>query len=773
MMRLFGYIFILLMTFSCILPEEMHDAVVSDGETVEVTLSLDMLKETCIEMTGSEIITKAIIDPSGKTQTSELIKNFWVIQYDGTDDNALLVGEPKYFDDYQTFAESMQNGGNEGKLNLVASTDEATLFILANTFDSKMTFPLNTSLAMLKERSRDVTDHLSVLATDGENRYPVFCGVWKGTITEGETIGCVLKRNVAKASLTIIPSDGVTVQSWQIRSVPSLSYYYTDYDSNEIFPTPSLETVDYPLQSGSALSAEVYLPVNQKGTVSEVTSEAYKNYYAPINATYLQVNTVCDGTPVVYSFYLGSNFSTDFNILPNHTYSYTFKIDGKGDPSKDTRVSYPDIVDYAGHGAETANCYIINPGKTDEVRYRIPVKRVDEFWGGINGYEDKPEYTLGTARKWEVEILTTNFDNTTSRLYFTKNTGTGCYNTSLSEMEYFEVAVRPNTAGSAIVAIREASEGDSDPKPILWSWHLWITGYAPDEAYRNSPQTGVYAYGVTGGYVHRYEGTVWHEAYAKRFIMDRNLGAFSNRHCSVFEDGSIYYQYGRKDPFLGNLSYGFKAYGTEPIENHINSEDPTESVVYSIQNPLKYFTSKGWESWSKGNKYNPEKRDATLRWMDPFTSTQTYKTMAIEKSIFDPCPPGYCLPTSNIWEDFRDQTEKEPTTNINAAPNSMTRDFPAYDSAPKGLYYWPYPADGMSTVIRQEELVYYPMTGIRQPTNAMSQNETLYCLSTNIGSTINHVSSMSSNSDAISKLRADIGMNMAQPVRCITLYDAE
>ena len=320
MMRLFGYIFILLMTFSCILPEEMHDTVVSDGETVEVTLSLDMLKETCIEMTGSEIITKAIIDPSEETQTSELIKNFWVIQYDGTDDNALLVGEPKYFDDYQTFAESMQNGGNEGKLNLVASTDEATLFILANTFDSKMTFPLNTSLAMLKERSRDVTDHLSVLATDGENRYPVFCGVWKGTITEGETIGCVLKRNVAKASLTIIPSDGVTVQSWQIRSVPSLSYYYTDYDSNEIFPTPSLETVDYPLQSGSTLSAEVYLPVNQKGTVSEVTSEAYKNYYAPINATYLQVNTVFDGTPVVYSFYLGSNFSTDFNIaLLRHT----------------------------------------------------------------------------------------------------------------------------------------------------------------------------------------------------------------------------------------------------------------------------------------------------------------------------------------------------------------------------------------------------------------------------------------------------------------------
>lgn len=774
-MRLIAYIFMVLMTISCILPDQMHTGNMDDRENIEVVLSLDLIEEIGIDIGESNGMTKAVIDPSGNTPISNLIKNFWIVQYDGTGDDALLVGEPKYYADYHSFAESIENGGNDGKLNLVASAEEATLFILANTFDSQMTFPLNTTLAMLKERSRDVTDHLSVLATDGENKYPIFCGIWKGTIKEGVTIPCQLKRNVAKASINIIPSNGVSVQSWQIRSVPSLSYYYTSYAENEIFPAASLTTVDYPIQSGSTLSAEIYLPVNQRGSMSRVSSEAYKNHYAPDNSTYLQVNAVCEGTPVVYSFYLGCNFTTDYNILPNHTYSYTFHIDGKGDPGKDTRVSYPQLVDYSAAGAETANCYILNPGESDEVRYRIPVKRVDEFWGG-NGYEDKPEYTLGTDKKWEVEIIATNFDNSASKLYITKNSGTGIYSNDLSEMEYFEIAVKPNTVGSAIVAVRQIStqtEGESKTNPILWSWHLWITDYSPDEAFKKTPMPGVYAYSVKGGYVHRYEGTVWHEEYAERFIMDRNLGAFSNRHYTGFGNGSVYYQYGRKDPFWGGQSYGFQSFGKEPIANHISSEDPVQSIIYSIQNPLKYFTSSGWDAWTTGNKYNPKPIDATLRWMDPYTSTKVYKTLAIEKSIFDPCPPGYCLPNNKIWADFRDQVQREPTTNVNSVPNSMIRDFPEFNSSISGCYYWPYPSEGLSAVIRPEELVYYPAIGLKQPSSSMSNLGTVYCISANIGSNTESAGSMSSTSKEIRNVRSDIGMNMAQPARCITLYDAE
>lgn len=745
MMKLFRYICAALIATSCVLPEDMHEEYSGADETVEVTLSLGL--EAYAGTEGGEPITKA----------GPQIKNLWIVQYDGEDDEAVVVGVPQYLEDVE----------DEIRLNLVASAGNSFLFFLANTSDETMSFPVGSTIADLKKRSVTVTDSESLLASDGDM---VFVGLWTGVVEEGRDIICNLIRNIAKATVKIVPAEGITIQSWQIRSVPSMSYYYTNFSSEDEFPSlTGVSVIDYPLQSWTALPVEIYLPVNQRGVLSGITSQAYKNYYAPEGATYLFVNAVCDGSPVEYSFYLGENFTTDFNISPNHSYSFTINISDVGDPRNDTRVAYPELVDYSDSGDEIANCYIINPGETANVRYRIPVKRVDEFWGGKNGYEDVPEYTLGIENPWQVEILTTNFDNTESNLVLTKFTGTGCYNVETSDMEYFELAVKPGTVGSAIVAIRRTDVGDD--APILWSWHLWITDYVPDEAYRKAPLQGQYAYRVTGGFVHRYEGDLWNGGYARRFIMDRNLGAMGNRHFpeSGYGDGSLYFQFGRKDPMFGTKSYGY-------VNSRFPSADAADvhgvpgSIVYSIQNPLTYLTTPGWEAWSSDNKYNPDKYDGSIIWMDPKTSTRQYKTMAIEKSIFDPCPPGYCVPDAGTWSDFRPQSDTRPTTNAGTSNGIKSREFPDFDSQIRGAYYWPYPADGLADVIRQEELVYYPTLGIRQPGGSSSNVGSVYVLSANTSGK-NSVRSMTITSETVSTPRGEIGMSMAQPVRCVTVRD--
>lgn len=750
MMRFFFSIIVAMMAVSCVFSEEMHDIAVSGHDLVQVPLSLDVAQEVVSGPDGRAVMTKS----------SQSLKNLWVVQYDGDSDDACVVGQPLY----------LENPADLSELELVASTDNSTIFFLANTSNPNMTFPQGTSLGALKARSVVVNNESQLLASDGD---AIFVGEWTGVVSEGSSINCSLIRNIAKASINIVPSDGITVQSWQLMSVPAVSYYYTSFDADEMFPAQSsLTLTDYPLVDGSVLSKDVYLPVNQRGVVDNVASPAYKNHYAPEGATYLQINARCDGIPVIYKFYLGSDFTSDFNIRPNHQYTYTFRLSDIGDPGMDMRVSYPELVDYSTAGDEEANCYILNPGKETDVYYRIPVKRVDEFWGGKNGYENVPAYTLGTDKPWKVEIISTNFNNSGSLLRFVQDTGVGTYDSNTADLSYFEVAVKPGTMGSAIVAIRRT---DVEDAPVLWSWHLWITDYAPDEAFYKDPQAGKYAYKVTGGYVHRYKGAIWDGEYAGRFIMDRNLGAFGNRHRPMTEggsatDGSLYFQFGRKDPVWGGKSYGYVK-KTIKVENLDDSQVPPESIVASIQNPMAYMSATGWTAWSSNNKYNPTPFDSTIQWMDPNTSTKQHLTLAKDKSIFDPCPPGYCVPKRGIWDDFRDQSQSNPTTNINSGNNVTLRDFPDYNSAPMGLYYWPYPEDGMQDKFNREELVYYPATGLKQPGGSDSNGTTVYCLSANPASN-NTPYSMSALVNALRSIRADVGMNMAQPVRCITIRDS-
>lgn len=771
---LYTILFILFFAQSCV-KEDIYMYNQEPGTPVTSSISLNI--------TDNIPGTKAIVDPNITEETSsvDVIKNIWVIQYNGITDDALLVGEPKYYE---------YNNSFDGQIKLVASSSENSVVVIANTFNPVMTFAQNSTLGELKSRWYNITDENSLFAKDGNDKYIIFSAIDQKIISEGSHLEFQLKRNIARINIEIKNSStDVTITDWQMKQVPAISHYVNSYELSQYHPqTGNYSIIDYPVVKPNTLltpktsdsdvaketSFVTYLPVNKRGVAENCTNEAYKNYYAPINATYFQINGTFqqDGAtvPISFLFYLGKDMEKDFNILPNHSYSYTFEIKSRGNAEMDYRIKEWGLVNFANSNDELANCYIINPATINGYnrKFRIPVKIVDEFWGN-NGYEDVPNNVLGSSIEWYVKIIACNFDNTKGQLSFTQENkdmyrGKGSYDANTFEPTYFEFSVEPGTEGNAIVAIYRSNAG---AETILWSWHLWITNYDPTEAFRKNPIENVFEYSVPGGNVHRYDNGIWNKEYARRFIMDRNLGANSTT-ATGSGKGSLYYQFGRKDPFFGQGTPDFNKFSVTNYNNIDEDIDKAGSIRYSIYNPLVYIKNpSGQHYWNKGSKYNPAPYDGTMLWQDPKTSTKTHGSLAATKSIFDPCPPGYCVPKTGTWEDFYEQTASKPTTNINMQ-DKMIRNFISWAES-RGAYYWPYPESGLIDNV-PSNAVFYPCTGFKNDIN-IGGADYIYAHAANPYSE-SYSYNITIYSNDIQQQRT-LGRAWGIPVRCITSRDSQ
>ncbi|MFR8224919.1 MAG: hypothetical protein ACLU9X_10735 [Alistipes shahii] len=167
---------------------------------------------------------------------------------------------------------------------------------------------------------------------------------------------------------------------------------------------------------------------------------------------------------------------------------------------------------------------------------------------------------------------------------------------------------------------------------IVWSWHIWVCN---DE--------------ITAHDHIDSEGKV------AAVIMDRNLGALNNTPMDVGNRG-MFYEWGRKDPFTPSRSpYHADTDGNNvPAYNEPNTAigDGTGTWVYnaqaavlatppanipnSILNPMTYLQS----------PYNGH-ADWYCTGTDP---KATHPGLwGPEKTIFDPCPPGYKVPGPDLW----------------------------------------------------------------------------------------------------------------------------
>ena len=274
---------------------------------------------------------------------------------------------------------------------------------------------------------------------------------------------------------------------------------------------------------------------------------------------------------------------------------------------------------------------------------------------------------------------------------------------------------------------------------MSWSWHLWITDYDPYDALDwGDGRDGKYIYPVTGGSVHRYEGTYWNNN-KDCYIMDRNLGWLSDPYVYPGANkeeqpddnkGLLYYQYGRKDPFFYASKQNSVAYEVANTAEH-------NGVWYSVRNPKVFIISASNESWTAGNQYNPSEYDKNIIWNDPATAQGQRKDG--QKSIFDPCPPGFRLPDKSIWSDFRTRHDDDVTTNSYPDKTNQIKNFPdhtvfsdnAFDdnfqayNIIKGLQYWPYQGEGKK-IPDFHETIYIPATGCFRAEDAGIYHPAIY-----------------------------------------------
>lgn len=506
-----------------------------------------------------------IDDPNvdGDNGLSTKICNLWIVQFDGTDDDAVKTGAPAYLtsSDFKEFDEI----DNEGKrvvgveLNafmVVAAKKKNTIVFLANTFDETKVFDTSLTLGQMKAMADIVSkeDDLFAFDNEGSTRHLQFNGLVQTYIAaDGTTaVECDLKRNVARVDFTMLlnKNSGLTVNDASVGAALDHSYLLTNYDGiSDNFPDVSDANVGI---SGFTYSVSAdgtsidknsddiydiftyrfYVPANQRGSVTNDLAP-YKNTYAPHLATYLRI----DGTfvesgstvdkPVSITVFLGENFTNNFDLKPNYSYNMKLTMESLEEDAYDSRLQNLTIVDYSLADLDRANCYMLQPSESADyaTRYIIPVDRINTFWGGF-GYEDDPDMCIYNARPWVplviwadfdygaagVEISTTSGKTTTINAY-DKNGKSTSYSAPLGygTADKIQVDVPAGAEGNILVGVRRIDSNSAylnmnnlgiqeDLSGFCWSWHLWITDYRPDDVETNQ------VHPVSGQYVYKVTG---------------------------------------------------------------------------------------------------------------------------------------------------------------------------------------------------------------------------------------------------------------------------
>lgn len=698
---------IVLAAISCtktdLVEEEKY--VIADYEKAHVRLNLDFSEES-LGTPGTEFPdTKAVDDPESAQST--VIRNLCILQYDGTSADARPVGKAHYYhDDADHDSEEFLD------LNRICLTDSQgathTLVILTNTF--REVTPASTLGEMLKMQRRlepqaesELFGHAGQAETfpDDTVYYQRMNALAVTKVSDAVQIKARLRRSYSRLNLRInnVEGSGLEIKTVRLRNIPVFDYFISDYhyidpvDGTEktLVEGPFHDTYDagmptrfdYPLKywtasenGGGTQTFTFYTPCNMRGSQEDLSTADKIHSEITRGATYVEiyakdVRNVKNVRTRRYIFYLGADLDSDFNLNPNTSYNYNIKFTGAGKLETDARVQ-----EFGEDFAVDSNCYMLKPSPLDTCVYTFNVvHRINTFWDD-NRYKISADFpssryanntlpSTGERHEWHAMIIWSDFKMSQEQAKDFLDVehggadGIGSDNYADPSYDYFapdqRVTVRVPAGfkgGNVLVGVYSDS-----PAKILWSWHLWITDYDPDDIKGMMPQEGKVVYGVPGGEVHHYDLTKWKPGakYAEAYSMDRNIGALAQTFESTWRYGKMY-QYGRKDPFNSNITA--YTYDSEFVptsvsngarqaiaKNTLDSDQSTsgKNVPYSVENPRIYIYKNGrWFDSMKSFTHNAS-------WADPKMAA-SYKSEYEEqasKSFFDPCPPGWTIPVDS------------------------------------------------------------------------------------------------------------------------------
>lgn len=183
--------------------------------------------------------------------------------------------------------------------------------------------------------------------------------------------------------------------------------------------------------------------------------------------------------------------------------------------------------------------------------------------------------------------------------------------------------------GNAVVGLLD-SHGN-----CIWSWHIWSVDYDIE----------------TSGQTYK-SGAVF---------MDRNLGALTTDYTQVASRG-LYYQWGRKDPFIYPATYddnykfsevvytaGFEYGVSYPESAEVELPRDVMTVAWSVAHPTIYMNGANFQDWDEWTSVSDWLYDPHPNLWGNITTGKNNISRVSYKSIYDPCPPGWKVPAA---EDF-------------------------------------------------------------------------------------------------------------------------
>lgn len=218
----------------------------------------------------------------------------------------------------------------------------------------------------------------------------------------------------------------------------------------------------------------------------------------------------------------------------------------------------------------------------------------------------------------------------------------------------FTVSSTNIAEGNAVIAATKSGT-------VVWSWHIWVT---PETLSTLTPiQGNEYEYKVTPvnlGWVNSGNITLVDNDTRSCTVKITQTGGKEKtfnvsqtssqapKYTASKQGVNTYYQWGRKDPEIPAATYdSYSSHAAYDISGSSVSQDYLSSSVAigtTIQNPLiHYYNSSNYGPYST-SQYN--------LWDANNTTYDQIKTKTV-KTIYDPCPPGFCIPTSDLWKKMR------------------------------------------------------------------------------------------------------------------------